>query len=149
MGPILDMCMTLLELGKDGLQKMLKERKELYEYTKEQLRPLLAKYGEQILENKDNKISIAISLQNLSRLTKKDINAFGAYLYTRRVSGIKVVAGYKSKTVCGIGFSNYGSHTEAYSQLPYMAFAVAVGCLKPEVLLTLFPLDRFVLGQTR
>ena len=136
MSPILDLFMTFMELGKDGLNKLIKERKELYEYAKEKAKVLMEKYGEKVIENKDNKISMAVTLSNLAKKTKKDITAFGAHLYTRRVSGVKVMTGVKPKKVCGIEFNNYGSHTEKYSHLPYMTFAVAIGCKKDEVQFT-------------
>ncbi len=144
MGPILDLCITFLELGKAGLQRLFKERKELFQYTKDKVQSLLAKYGETLIENKSNKISMAMTLSKLAARTKKDVTAFGAYLYTRRVSGVKVVARGKKKAVCGIEFSNYGSHTETYSQLPYMAFAVAIGCRKEEVELFLVRLEKAI-----
>jgi len=131
-GPILDLLITLLEMGKEGLKKLIKERKELYVYAKERTKELVSRYGESVIENTENKISIGITLSKLVEESKKDANAFGGYLYTRRVSGVRVVSKEK-KSVCGIEFSNYGCHTESYSKLPYMTFAVPIGSKKEEV----------------
>lgn len=132
--PLLDLLITLLEMGREGLKKLLKERKELYVYAKEKAKEVMAKYGESVIENVDNKISIGVTLSKLVESSKKEAGAFGAHLYTRRVSGVRVVEEGK-KTVCGVEFKNYGSHTENYSKLPYLTFAVAIGSKKEEVLL--------------
>jgi len=136
--PILDLCITLLEMGKNGLQNLLKERKEMFEYAKLKISEILKKYNEQVIELKSNKISIAFTLSNLASKADKDISEFGSYLYTRRVSGIRIVMKSKKKSVCGIDFDNYGSHIAWYSKLPYMTFAVAIGCKKEEVFFMIF-----------
>ena len=44
-------------------------------------------------------------------LLKSDPTFFGSYMYTRRVSGIRVVAKSPSKEIQpGAQFTNYGSH---------------------------------------
>lgn len=82
-------------MGSENLKKMLKERKENYDYLKKKLNEVLSLYNERILETKNNKISIAVTLTNLDKLffQPNNINAtfFGSYLFSRRVSGVRVV----------------------------------------------------------
>ncbi len=64
-GPTIDLFITYLQMGSENLKKILKERKENYDYLKKQLNEVLPLYNERVLETKNNKISIAVTLTNL------------------------------------------------------------------------------------
>ena len=63
--PILDLFITFLQMGEDGLKQLLKERKENFKYLFENVSEVLERYGERILISKNNKISMACTLNNL------------------------------------------------------------------------------------
>jgi O-phospho-L-seryl-tRNASec:L-selenocysteinyl-tRNA synthase len=142
-------------MGKKGLLKLLKERKMNFVYAKELITEIGRKYGQAVLNTPHNPISLAVALtqfknhqspseQQLKVQDPKGINNklnhftyFGSYLYKRRVSGIRVIA-TNHKEVCGIQFTNYGSHTSNYKHLPYFSFAIPVGVDKQQVFFNIF-----------
>ena len=93
-GPIHDLFITYLEMGETNLKKLLIQRKENYNFLLEELTILMKKYGESVLINKNNKISIASTLIKLNDQIFKpngiDASFFGSYLFHRRVSGVRV-----------------------------------------------------------
>lgn len=54
----MDVFITLLSLGVNGYKNLISQRKEMYKYLKEELGKIASKYGEKILETKNNPISI-------------------------------------------------------------------------------------------
>lgn len=93
---------------------------------------------------------MACSLNNLNETVFKpnNINAtyFGSYLFSRRVSGVRVVNTSSGKlqsisTADGCQFVNYGSHSNAYPVLPFFTAAAAVGQTQQEIDLFLHKLD--------
>jgi hypothetical protein len=62
---------------------------------KKELEVLLPKFNERILVTKNNKISFAVTIQSLDDkvFRPNNVNAtfFGSYLFSRRVSGVRVV----------------------------------------------------------
>ena len=50
--------MTFLELGVNGYKDLLKRRKELFTYLKEELTTCANKHGEKVLETPHNPISM-------------------------------------------------------------------------------------------
>ncbi|CDW79188.1 o-phosphoseryl-trna selenium transferase [Stylonychia lemnae] len=139
-GPIVDLFITYLQMGAKTMKQLIKQRKENFEYLKTKLNTILLKYNERILETKNNKISMAVTLINLNEKVFKpnNINAtfFGSYLFSRRVSGVRVVNSSNGKRSQPIGentFLNYGSHSENYPFLPYFTCASAIGQKKEEI----------------
>jgi len=123
------------------MRSLMKQRKENYEYLKKELTTVLALYGERCLETKNNKISVACTLTALNEkvFVPQGISAtfFGSYLFSRRVSGVRVVASSQGKqtNINGSLFANYGSHSDAYPHLPYFTAAASVGQTKEDVAL--------------
>lgn len=137
-GPIIDLFLTFLEMGQENLKRLVKERKENYEYLKQHLSKLLDTYNERILETKNNKISMACTLTTLNAkvFTPHGLSPtfFGSYLFSRRVSGIRVVAqSLNPSKINTETFRNYGSHSEAYPNLPYFTAAASIGQTKREI----------------
>jgi O-phospho-L-seryl-tRNASec:L-selenocysteinyl-tRNA synthase len=61
--PIIDLFITLLEMGKTGWLNLLKERKATYAEFSQTLREFAEKYGEDAIILKDNKISMALTIR--------------------------------------------------------------------------------------
>ena len=129
--PILDLFITFLQMGEDGLKQLLKERKENFKYLFENVSEVLERYGERILISKNNKISMACTLNNLP--PGYDPTFFGSYMFSRRVSGLRVLKPSTGSKVAGIEFKNYGSHSDNYTYLPYFTVAAAIGGTKKEI----------------
>jgi O-phospho-L-seryl-tRNASec:L-selenocysteinyl-tRNA synthase len=93
--PIIDLFVTLLNMGESTFKRLLKERKENFKLLVIGLESIAKKYDERVLATKNNKISIAVTLSNLTDtcLKPRGLSAtyFGSYLFSRRVSGVRVV----------------------------------------------------------
>jgi hypothetical protein len=100
---------------------------------------LLPAYGERVLITKNNKISIACTLTTLNTkvFQPNNINAtyFGSYLFSRRVSGVRVVNSSfgKQATIGNTKLTNYGSNSETYPHLPYFTCAASIGQERSEI----------------
>jgi len=135
MAPIRDLFITLLEMGKKKFCELIAQRKQNYAKLKSAMKVIAEKYGEKIIENSNNKISICLSLQNICKQAKNktDVTYFGSLFYYRQISGIRVVAKSDAIDFNGFMFMNYGSHCEDYKFLPYCSFAAAIGMTEIEV----------------
>ncbi len=150
MAPIRDLFITLLEMGKKNYSQLIVQRKQNYSKLKTAMKAIAEKYGEKIIENPNNKISICLTLSNICKNTKNkaEVTYFGSLFYYRQISGIRVVARSDTIDFNGFKFTNYGSHCEDYKYLPYCSFAAAIGISEVEVLLlslfTFFILKRII-----
>ncbi|KAL8430135.1 hypothetical protein Efla_001799 [Eimeria flavescens] len=66
MSPILDLFITLLQMGQEGLQRLLQERKRLFHMFKDELVKTCEKTGLRLLPSPANRISIALDLSALT-----------------------------------------------------------------------------------
>ena len=105
-------------MGESTLKSLLKERKKNYNYLKDELSKIAVKHNERVLVVNNNKISMACTLTSLNDQIFKPNNIsatfFGSYLFSRRVSGVRVCTGSNGKltkfaTDCE--FLNYGTHS--------------------------------------
>lgn len=86
------------------------------------------------MEIKENSISLALSLTTMKDHiisesddeSGKEITSLGGILYSKRVMGSRILSD-TTKSVCGIKFKNYGSHSDSFSHMPYMTVACAIG----------------------
>ncbi|GFR47964.1 hypothetical protein Agub_g9769, partial [Astrephomene gubernaculifera] len=62
-----------------------------------------------------------------------DVTFFGSMLFSRFVSGTRVVAPGKTQTVGGVSFHNYGSHTDTPYPSTYVTAAAALGMTQADV----------------
>ena len=138
--PIQDLFITLLSMGKTGLTKLLKERKENLVYFKDSLKKFNEKYPIKVLDLPKNTISIGIALPDLSKYFEnkeleklKSVSFLGSMLYKKRVMGSRVIGRSNEKSVCGVKFKNYGSSIDNYPHLPYMTAACSIGLSKQEI----------------
>lgn len=67
LSPILDLFVTLLQLGVDGLMRLLAERKVVATELKARISALAARHGERLLESRGNPISFAMSIDCITQ----------------------------------------------------------------------------------
>ncbi len=56
--PTIDVFITLMQMGTAGYKELMEERRENYKTLKEEMIRVAEKYGERVLETKNNPISI-------------------------------------------------------------------------------------------
>ena len=105
MSPKLDLFMTLLEMGKSGYRQLLESQKQHYDLVLAKLQEL--DMTEVICSNG---ISIAISLE---KVKQGDLKSIGSMLFTRNVSGPRVV------TCQGSGLEFYVLILSLFSRVIY------------------------------
>ncbi|KAL4231703.1 hypothetical protein ACF0H5_009279 [Mactra antiquata] len=128
--PSMDLFITLLSLGAKGYKQLLKDRKDMYIYLKDQLEQCAQRNNERLLGVKGNPISMAMSLTDVEGKTVTEI---GSMLFTRFVSGARVVSmDSKDTNIGGLTFHNFGSHYNDYP-CSYLTAASAIGTNKQDV----------------
>eukprot|EP00873_Tetraselmis_striata_P018425 jgi/Tetstr1/438689/TSEL_027239.t1 len=138
MAPLLDVLMTLLHLGADGWAELLRAREELYLHARDAIAAAASSFGCRLLESPGNPISLAVSLAGLEEEAAAGggggpgISFLGSMLWSRCVSGTRVVARGKAQTVGGHSFQGYGASTDAYP-CAYLTAAAAIGASTAEV----------------
>ena len=143
--PIIDLFITLLSMGMNGYKRLLKERTAILETFPQRLSAVAEKHGERLLICSANTISFGLTLDGLARpkeekeldesYTKsvaKEISSFGAMLFSRCVSGTRVVPRAQLKIMGGQNFVGFGSSTNEYPHA-YMTAACAIGVSIREV----------------
>ncbi|KAM4612334.1 O-phosphoseryl-tRNA(Sec) selenium transferase [Polymixia lowei] len=139
--PSLDVLITLLTLGANGYKKLLAERKVIYSCLAQELTNLASVHGERLLHTPHNPISLAMSLDGLQAESDKAVTQLGSMLFTRQVSGARVIPLGKEQTISGHTFRGFMSHSEAYP-CPYLNAASAVGITQEDVTLCIKRLDK-------
>jgi O-phospho-L-seryl-tRNASec:L-selenocysteinyl-tRNA synthase len=142
--PVVDLFITLLSMGLNGYKEILEQRNAMLPDFKAQFREVAEKHGEVLIECPTNTISYGITLDQLVRSKHHDesvddylkavngnISYFGAMLFSRCVSGTRVVPRAQTKVVSGQEFVGFGSSTECYPHA-YMTAACAIGLSKSE-----------------
>jgi O-phospho-L-seryl-tRNASec:L-selenocysteinyl-tRNA synthase len=146
--PMIDLLITLLSMGLDGYKTVLEERRRLIDNFRRRLEAVANVFGERILVCPRNSVSFGITLDKLIRsnnsidtqhstqLSNEDennqITKFGSMLFTRCISGTRVVARNESKTISGHTFQGFGSSHDTYPHA-YMTAACAIGMTKGEM----------------
>ena len=122
--PTMDMFITLLSMGKRGLVDLIQKRKNLFQIFYEKISQWAKNNDESILSSKQfSPISIAISLKHLSN---EHLTELGSMLFTRRISGARVVKLGTKQTIDTYQFINYGAHSSNF-QYSYLTVAAAIG----------------------
>ena len=146
--PMIDLFVTLLSMGLDGYKGILDERKRLTVLFRQRLESAANVFGERVLNCPRNTISFGITLDKLAPLEgdannyelyelqrkeqSKQITKFGSMLFTRCISGTRVVPRNETKTISGHTFKGFGSSHESYPHA-YMTAACAVGMGEDEM----------------
>lgn len=131
--PTLDVIITLLSLGKEGYINLLNERDDMFKYLNLELEKFAKSIDEKVLVTTENNISIAMTLTTMK---EQDLTKFGSMLFTRNVTGARVVTTADKKKIKDHVFEGWGSHCNDY-QFPYITAASAVGIKKSDI-------DRFI-----
>jgi O-phospho-L-seryl-tRNASec:L-selenocysteinyl-tRNA synthase len=132
-------------MGMNGYKRLLRERTEILGTFPHRLQAVAEKYGERLLICPSNTISFGLTLDGLARPKEKDeldesytqsidkeISSFGAMLFSRCVSGTRVVPRSQLKIMGGENFVGFGSSTDNYPHA-YMTAACAIGVSTHEV----------------
>lgn len=128
--PIIDLFITLLSLGLSGYRGLLQQRSAMLVKFQEKFSQVASKYSERQLSCPRNSISFGITLDTLGG--GKDTSYFGSMLFTRCVSGTRVVPKSQNKTMGGQDFVGFGSSTENYPH-SYLTAACAIGLSESEM----------------
>ena len=144
LSPLVDLFITLLSMGMNGYKNLLEQRQKILQTFPQQFHQVAEKHGERLLVCETNDISFAISLDTMTE-KDEDVSALGAMLFSRCVSGTRVVARGEEKTVCGFPFHGFGSSVDGYPY-SYLTAACAIGLGENEVDLFLRRLDK-TLGE--
>ncbi|KJE96926.1 sec tRNA synthase [Capsaspora owczarzaki ATCC 30864] len=129
--PSVDIFITLLSMGQQGFRSLLKQRKVVFEQLRAKLGAFAVSQGERLLETPHNPISLAITLSTFG----SDATRLGSFLFTRCVSGTRVVAADRAAATTSVGpvsLSNFGAHHSAYHGA-YLTAAAAIGMTEQEV----------------
>jgi len=128
-------------MGENKWNQLKKEQKENYVYFKNLLKKVfennsgnneLTVIKERVLETPNNPISIGLTLTTLQNENNKDITRLGSMLFSRCVSGCRVVVPKTNCTISKFVFDDYGSHIENGYPSPYLTVAAAFGIQKTE-----------------
>eukprot|EP00591_Stephanopyxis_turris_P001413 CAMPEP_0195508254 /NCGR_PEP_ID=MMETSP0794_2-20130614/1511_1 /TAXON_ID=515487 /ORGANISM="Stephanopyxis turris, Strain CCMP 815" /LENGTH=488 /DNA_ID=CAMNT_0040635165 /DNA_START=18 /DNA_END=1484 /DNA_ORIENTATION=+ len=138
--PIIDLFITLLSMGLNGYKDLLEQRNTLRDdYFIPKFREMALSYNERVLECTDsNTISFGMTLNTLastnndSNHKNDEISYLGSMLFTRCVSGTRVIPTNVTKTICQQKFIGFGSSIDDYGD-SYMTAAVAIGVTKKEL----------------
>lgn len=130
----LDLLITLLAMGRNGNRRLLEERKLNYNYLKEQLRALCDAQSTptnhlSVMECKDNRISVAVSMPNLS---PDAVSLIGSKLFKRHIMGVRAVPNEHTVQIEDITFTSWGNHTNE-AMPSYLTVAAAIGVEKEAI----------------
>ena len=105
--PISDLFITLMSMGLNGYKDLLEQRGTLVTKFQERFSKIAQSQGERMLQCPKNTISFGITLDRLaiegdSEKKKAEVTSlFGSMLFTRCVSGTRVVSKNQSKIIAG------------------------------------------------
>uniref|UniRef100_A0A5S6R295 O-phosphoseryl-tRNA(Sec) selenium transferase n=1 Tax=Trichuris muris TaxID=70415 RepID=A0A5S6R295_TRIMR len=128
--PSIDLLITLLSMGKSGYLSLINERTtKCYPALRDGIAEWAAQVGETVLSGLLNPISIAVSLRNLDALCPdrpSNVCALGSMLFSRNISGARVVPREAKATIDGLNFQCWGSHISS-KNCSYLVVAAAIG----------------------
>lgn len=131
--PVIDVFITLLSLGKLGFQNLIRKRKEMFKYLKDELGKIASKYGERVLETKNNTISVAMTLTTLCYDGDyEEVSVLGSMLFLRNVSGARCITGMEHKVIASHHFDSWGAHS-IQAAFPYMTAAASIGIERSDI----------------
>ncbi len=121
---------------------MFQEREQLYVYCQEKLEDFASTHSCRLLQTPSNPISLALTLDSLLQQTPEEgsnqvtqtlpVTYLGSMLFSRRISGTRVISKGVLQEVAGTQFTGYGSHCDNYPH-SYLTFAAALGTTNNDV----------------
>ncbi|OZJ02775.1 hypothetical protein BZG36_03480 [Bifiguratus adelaidae] len=151
--PIMDLFITLLEVGADGFLALLQERRENYAHLCHSLSLVAHNLGCRVLETPVNDVSLAMTLNLPTDTSATSVTFLGSMLFSRSVSGTRVVPPHTTKTISGYSFNGFMSHIDEYTPrlanapTSYMTAAAAIGVKRQEIDVFVEKLQK-LLGKT-
>jgi len=155
--PIQDLFITLLSMGINGYKNLLERRQQLLIQFQDHFSKIAMKYGQRILNCPKNTISFGMTLDQLwskndkirmqneteetSKKYSEKISLLGSMLFTRCVSGTRVVPRHQTKNIDDIGFFGFGSSNDNFPHC-YLTAACAIGLSHEEMLCFFSRLDK-------
>ncbi|CAG9464896.1 unnamed protein product [Pedinophyceae sp. YPF-701] len=127
----LDLLTTLLWWGREGWQRVLRQREEMYGVLHKELCAVAEKWGERVLHTPGNPISIAITLESLAAAPGGP-TTLGGMVFARGVSGTRVAGRARGQDVAGVWLPNFGAHHDHYPYC-YLTAAAALGLDEPQI----------------
>ena len=127
---IVDLFITLIGLGRSGLERMKLDRIECFDYFKKRLEEETAQInGMKLMNTPHNDISMAL------RLPEGIGSSLGSQLFHRNISGARVIeVTGKSLSLEGIAIINFGSHSSKWTEkFCYLTVAAAVGSEREDI----------------
>jgi O-phospho-L-seryl-tRNASec:L-selenocysteinyl-tRNA synthase len=127
--PIIDMFITFLSMGRRGFRELLLRREALLETFQQRMRVFATQRNEEFVCHPDNEISFGITLKSFddsSETASRGPSSIGAALFRHCITGPKVVMPKETKTLCGIRFVGYGTHSAA-TPYPMLIMACGIG----------------------
>ncbi|MFW9999430.1 MAG: O-phosphoseryl-tRNA(Sec) selenium transferase [Candidatus Hermodarchaeota archaeon] len=121
--PIVNFLISMLSIGLEGYQKLLKEQQQNRKTLERQLKKIAGDINERILDIY-NPVAVALSLQNLNQ---KQLYALGGALYNLRVTGPRV---YNPKE------NAFGTCCSSYPT-PYIVMNAAIGASEKDIILAI------------
>lgn len=147
--PTIDLFITFLTLGSAGFKRLLEERREHFQYLKGRLAELAKAHGTRVLETPHNDISMGLSLAPfVNPENPGEITFLGSMLFSRCVSGSRVVPVHKTESVSGHEFRGFMAHVEGYPA-PYLTVAAALGITRAEIDTFITRADKALAGFTK
>jgi O-phospho-L-seryl-tRNASec:L-selenocysteinyl-tRNA synthase len=142
--PILDLFITFLSMGSSGLRTLLAQRKAVFPQLRAALERVAAAHGERLLSSPRNPISVAMTLGAVTAGAPPGRGAsyLGSMLFSRGVSGTRVVPLGDVRTIGPFRFVGYGAQHDAYPHGPYLTAAAAMGMREGDVPVLADRLDR-------
>lgn len=131
MSPLLDLSITLLQLGASGWEKALLQREKQYERALESLKSCSNVLGERVLDVSQNPISMAMTVDSLSE-TERGATFLGSMMFSRSAFGARVIVPGKRQEVGGFQFDGYGASYDDYPNA-YITVAAAIGMEDNEI----------------
>ncbi|KRZ50091.1 O-phosphoseryl-tRNA(Sec) selenium transferase [Trichinella nativa] len=131
----MDFLTTMLAMGERQYHSMRSARVGHFQQLHAGLQAWAAKTNEQIINCPKNNISIAVSLDRLAEKCNDDINEItrlGSMLFSRNVTGARVVPAGVNKIIEGIEFKNWGAHSSIMRR-HYFNAAAAIGMQLHEI----------------
>ncbi|KRX89761.1 O-phosphoseryl-tRNA(Sec) selenium transferase [Trichinella pseudospiralis] len=131
----MDFLTTMLAMGERQYQCMRSARVDHFQHLHAGLQAWAEKTNEQIISCPKNNISIAVSLDRLAEKCNDDINEItrlGSMLFSRNVTGARVVPTGVNKIIEGIEFKNWGAHSSIMRR-HYFNAAAAIGMQLHEI----------------
>ena len=131
--PSFDTFITLLHLGVKGYKQLLSERVENFKYLLDKLEQIAKIHSGKVLVTPHNQISIGLTLDIFKKCDSSQLTSLGAMLFTRFVSGTRVIpADGNSKTIGNYSFNNFGAHCNDNPR-GYLTCAAGLGIKKVEI----------------